>query len=387
MSFASHFQMECRLTMKMNSLFLCLSLIVFVLMGCTTLKHPFYYRVESPEGGRGYIFGTIHLGVPIQEVPKEVTTQLKRSNPVNVEMDTSSPSALNVLPSSMITAFEEDIEKSPISKVAKILIEYEKSNGQSTLPPSFIGKERSPEAEAVKKTYQNWLNAIQEKKQTLPTDIKMSAAEFAPGENLKSKLSTEQWNHIVKLLTPLFFTEEIIESLHVETVFQFLIDLRYSEVEVTQYRADLLNPRWSMDRKFSELAKENNQKLLNLDSNTITTPACFAEWYSFQIKNILSKNGSQMLEEQIQMENAYRSGNLDQIQVLNDAFTNSNIRQCLLAERNKKWILKIEQQIKNSPNSNQYPFFAFGVAHLIGEDGILKMLQQKNYKIERIVPQ
>ena len=49
----------------------------------------------------------------------------------------------------------------------------------------------------------------------------------------------------------------------------------------------------------------------------------------------------------------------------------------LLVNRNKNWIPKIETIAKAKPT-----FFGVGAAHLAGENGVIKLLRKKGYKVE-----
>jgi uncharacterized protein YbaP (TraB family) len=51
----------------------------------------------------------------------------------------------------------------------------------------------------------------------------------------------------------------------------------------------------------------------------------------------------------------------------------------LLTRRNYNWMPKIEQSIKKESS-----FIAVGCGHLIGEDGLIKLLQDKGYVMEPI---
>jgi uncharacterized protein YbaP (TraB family) len=51
----------------------------------------------------------------------------------------------------------------------------------------------------------------------------------------------------------------------------------------------------------------------------------------------------------------------------------------LLTNRNKNWIPKIEAVAKAKPT-----FFGVGAAHLAGENGVIKLLRKKGYKVEAV---
>ncbi len=51
----------------------------------------------------------------------------------------------------------------------------------------------------------------------------------------------------------------------------------------------------------------------------------------------------------------------------------------LIVQRNKNWIPVIEETTKLKPT-----FFAVGAAHLAGEEGVIKLLRKKGYKVEAV---
>ncbi len=96
-------------------------------------------------------------------------------------------------------------------------------------------------------------------------------------------------------------------------------------------------------------------------------------------KQIQDKNSGE--EEFIHMTTSWHQGRLDELEKLVDRYkTNPIFYDTLLVKRNHKWIPKIEKFLKDSENY----FIIVGVAHLPGEDGILNLLSQKGYTLERV---
>ncbi|MCW4468483.1 TraB/GumN family protein [Flavobacterium sp. MFBS3-15] len=62
-----------------------------------------------------------------------------------------------------------------------------------------------------------------------------------------------------------------------------------------------------------------------------------------------------------------------------DNKTYSNYADIILSERNRAWIPKIEEAAKAKPT-----FFAFGVTHLAGTEGVIMLLRKKGYKVEAV---
>ena len=56
--------------------------------------------------------------------------------------------------------------------------------------------------------------------------------------------------------------------------------------------------------------------------------------------------------------------------------------QSINPERNKSWLPKLEAMLKD--NKSDDVMVIVGALHLVGEDGVVKMLKDKGYKIERM---
>lgn len=52
---------------------------------------------------------------------------------------------------------------------------------------------------------------------------------------------------------------------------------------------------------------------------------------------------------------------------------------CCLTNRNKNWISKMSEIMMEKPT-----FFGVGAAHLAGEEGVIKLLRKKGYKVEAV---
>jgi uncharacterized protein YbaP (TraB family) len=67
------------------------------------------------------------------------------------------------------------------------------------------------------------------------------------------------------------------------------------------------------------------------------------------------------------------------IKVLGTEDRNSNFYKKMILDRNINMTLKIEEYL----NAGDTYFVIAGLAHFIGEDGIVKMLQDKGYTVTR----
>lgn len=82
-------------------------------------------------------------------------------------------------------------------------------------------------------------------------------------------------------------------------------------------------------------------------------------------------------------KNAWRTGNNAELKKV--ALTPwkagfPELYNALLVKRNNKWIPKIENMLK----TKEIEFVLFGALHMVGDDGVLKLLQQRGYTIQKL---
>ncbi len=70
----------------------------------------------------------------------------------------------------------------------------------------------------------------------------------------------------------------------------------------------------------------------------------------------------------------------DTLKMIND--TIDYFTENLHKKRNRKWVPKIVDLLKNEPDKRY--FFAFGVAHFFGEDSVVDLLRQEGFNVTRV---
>ena len=80
---------------------------------------------------------------------------------------------------------------------------------------------------------------------------------------------------------------------------------------------------------------------------------------------------------------AWRTGNakkLSELMITDFKTTSPKIYKALLTDRNENWLPKIRNYLK-TPDQE---FILVGVAHLVGQDGIIEALRKEGYKVEQL---
>jgi uncharacterized protein len=87
-------------------------------------------------------------------------------------------------------------------------------------------------------------------------------------------------------------------------------------------------------------------------------------------------------DELSKMMKIYQSKDIEGMLKMMDDSDNkitSDNKDVLLTNRNKNWISKMSEIMMEKPT-----FFGVGAAHLAGEEGVIKLLRKKGYKVEAV---
>src|SRR6185295_14694603 len=93
------------------------------------------------------------------------------------------------------------------------------------------------------------------------------------------------------------------------------------------------------------------------------------------------KDESATLDEMVKAWAAGDTATLDKIMIQDDLEQTPEVYQALLVNRNKHWVVALDQLIKSEPGTF---FVAVGAAHLIGKDSVVAGLGPLGYKPERV---
>jgi uncharacterized protein YbaP (TraB family) len=82
------------------------------------------------------------------------------------------------------------------------------------------------------------------------------------------------------------------------------------------------------------------------------------------------------------IEDAYREGNLDLIDSLSKISSSGNMQKYLIVARNHLFAETIDSVLKRSTM-----FSGVGAAHLPGDEGVIRLLREKGYRVEPVFPE
>jgi uncharacterized protein YbaP (TraB family) len=295
-------------------------LLLVLLVGCASppKKLEHPFYYELSKGDKvGHIFGTMHAEITPEEIPDEVMADVDHAGVLAVESS---------------RAFDKAIAKSYLSKPHKPI--------DQLLSPAEMDGARS------------WL-------------------EYGFG---KQK------------------AEAILKTAKPSQLLALLGYLRFRTDHTREAWDDHLQGHATMiDIAFEKRARDASRTVSYLDSHSETERAfnCLAdsdEKLALEIRKVLV--GEDVLfqgrAKGKELAAMYRAGDMSamiQNPEMLKAQTNGFNFECILAERNKRWIPEIESLFR----AYEKPFIAVGVLHIAyGESSLEKLLTNEGYKVERV---
>jgi len=141
----------------------------------------------------------------------------------------------------------------------------------------------------------------------------------------------------------------------------------------------------SVESELMKITKEQNEEIFGLeiaeDQMKVFDEISYqdqAEELLKTVKDNLEKDKKEFQEMITIYQNKDIEGMLKIMSDSDNKITSEN-QDILLNDRNKKWIPIMIKIIKDKPT-----FFGVGAGHLAGEEGVIKLLRKKGYKVEAV---
>ncbi len=135
-----------------------------------------------------------------------------------------------------------------------------------------------------------------------------------------------------------------------------------------------------MDIRLQNLAKENNQEIIGLESVTEQAAAVDVISLQEQAKMLLEfvDNGAESDQELEKMEEFYLQQNLDSLAEMETKIEAPGVlMESILDGRNQKFLTKLLPYIEDTS-----VFCAVGALHLPGDSGMIAQLRKRGYSVE-----
>lgn len=144
-------------------------------------------------------------------------------------------------------------------------------------------------------------------------------------------------------------------------------------------------PMQSFENELMKVAKEQNEETIGLESFSEQLAVFDAIPYQAQVDELIKSAKSDLArdkKELNEMLELYKTEDIEAMLTYTGSSENamtSEFKDELLNNRNKNWIERISKIASEKPT-----FFGVGAAHLGGEDGVIKLLRKKGYKVEAV---
>ncbi len=144
------------------------------------------------------------------------------------------------------------------------------------------------------------------------------------------------------------------------------------------------NPAYGLDRYFFTKGKKEGKRLLNFE--TVQEQIGFIDSLPLKLQQEMllqtAREFETMQTEMDKMISAWKNGDTATLEALTfKSFENlPELKETLLVRRNGQWFNKIVSFLQTTQN---YCIVA-GVGHMIGPEGLVRLLQQAGYKVEQL---
>lgn len=144
-------------------------------------------------------------------------------------------------------------------------------------------------------------------------------------------------------------------------------------------------PFQSVESVLMKVTEEQNEEVFGLETIEDQMKVFDAISYEIQAEELVKMAKGDLekdKEEMNKMLKIYQKKDIEgMLKMMNDSdnkITSEN-QDILLNDRNKNWIPIMVKTMKDKPT-----FFGVGAGHLAGEEGVIKLLRKKGYKVEAV---
>ncbi|KIC62487.1 hypothetical protein RM51_12850 [Chryseobacterium taiwanense] len=204
-----------------------------------------------------------------------------------------------------------------------------------------------------------------------PKEMTALQGMFKSDKKLSDQLSPNEANELDKVLADYGTNLKNMDSSSSQALYA-LISMKAvpcPQTEIKSYEIELLQTALKSKKNIGGLEKVEDQ-LTSINN-------------AYDLKEVIQqlKMGKEYEVLLQGMVNAFKKEDVHTVYNLfkNDKFMNSKQEKAMLTDRNKNWAEKMPEMMKKESS-----LFAVGGAHLMGENGIIKLLRSKGYTVKPI---
>jgi hypothetical protein len=139
-----------------------------------------------------------------------------------------------------------------------------------------------------------------------------------------------------------------------------------------------------VEEELVKIAKEDKKEIKGLETMQFQASVFDSIPYEWQAQQLLKNIDSFSVykNEFDQMLTLYKNQRMDSMQTMmaKSDFGDDKYNDLLLTSRNKNWVAQLKKIMKN-----ESVFVAVGAGHLMGDDGLIKLLKKAGYKVKPLL--
>lgn len=195
------------------------------------------------------------------------------------------------------------------------------------------------------------------------------------GGSLRALLTDEAWRRAVA------WGERLgVPARNLDRMRPWLAAVTLVSLEVRQHGLD---PDLGVERFFASRARARGMPIVELESlaEQLTTLAALPPTAQVSFLEGSIPTGDDFRESVERIVISWRDGDVAAMTaVLEESFTDPALYNALMRDRNISWLPEIEAMV----GSGRVHFVTVGALHLVGDDGLVTLLEKRGYRVERL---
>ncbi|WBV59106.1 TraB/GumN family protein [Chryseobacterium camelliae] len=204
-----------------------------------------------------------------------------------------------------------------------------------------------------------------------PTEMTALQKMFQTNKKISDQLTPQEAKELDQILTEYGTNLKNMDTSSSQALYA-LISMKAvpcPQTEIKSYEIELMQAALKQKKNINGLEKVEDQ-LISINK-------------AYDLKEVIKqlKMGKEYESLLQRMVNAFKKEDVESVYNLfkNDKFMNDKQEKAMLTDRNKNWAEKMPEMMKKESS-----LFAVGGAHLMGENGIIKLLRSKGYTVKPI---
>jgi len=193
-------------------------------------------------------------------------------------------------------------------------------------------------------------------------------------QNIKNLLTEEQYASLDSFIQKQFGAPLSAFATFKPFFLSAMLITKYLDCPVQSFEAELM-----------KVAQEQEEEVLGLETVEEQMGLFDEIPYEDQIKDLMASVDGDLEKDKLsfkKMMEYYNNSDLAGIQEMTDEDDSqimNEYKDLMLSNRNKNWIAKMKAFSKEQPT-----FYGVGAAHLIGEEGVIKLLRKQGYTVKAV---